>query len=319
MDSRAVVLDKVHGMLAAHALGDAHGAPHEFWCNRDSVYTGKLELHPFRINRFTKEKVTFPVASITDDTEMSIALLMTIQSGEYSRKRALRAYLEWANSGCPHLGKNTRALFYGVKTERGYNNRYQKMIEGEVSQSNGSLMRAAPLALVEEVVGGGDWRTAVIQDCDLSNPNPVNRCCSLLYVGWLRALLAGKEPALLPEEERICEEVRTALEQEERDVSGRNKGWVLHALWCCKKAFTATSFADLARDIIERGGDTDTNAAIACALYGARVGFQAFVEEQKENWELLMNSEHNEIQRAKRREAYLFPPNLSEYLECIVP
>lgn len=307
-------IDRVQGMLASVALADALGAPHEFKCNHSNVYTGKLELQPFRFNRFKNEIVYYDIGP-TDDTELTLALLMTIQGGEYCRKRALRAYLDWANSGCPHLGKNTRALFYGVKTERGYTNRYNKVTADGGSQSNGSLMRCSPLALV-----AGDWREAVVEDCDLTNPNDVNRQCSLVYVGWLRLLLAGENDVFSNwETEELCDEVRSVLHQEERDVSGYDKGWVLHALWCCKQAFQAESFAELMKFIIEKKGDTDTNAAIAGALYGARVGFTALMQEQAENWTILTYSPYNDKQREKGRAAYVFPENLSEYLECILP
>lgn len=56
--------------------------------------------------------------------------------------------------------------------------------------------------------------------------------------------------------------------------------------------------------IIEKKGDTDTNAAIAGAIYGARVGFQKLMEEQSENWKILMSSEHITKQKAKGRDRY---------------
>lgn len=232
-------LDRIRGMFAAFALGDALGAPHEFAQNWSNIYTGKLELQGFRFNRFTQTKSVFDIGGITDDSELTIALLSTIQNKEYCVDRALLAYLDWANSGCPHLGVNTRALFQGVKTKRGYTNRYNKVTQGEISQSNGSLMRCSPLALVDNwreltalevsAIKPQGFGRAVILDCNLSNPNVINRDCSLVYVGWLRSLLKGKsvEHALC----RVvdpCDEVYNVLEEEERDISGKDKGWVLN-------------------------------------------------------------------------------------------
>jgi ADP-ribosylglycohydrolase len=282
--------DLIKGMFAGFSLGDALGAPHEFACNKSNVYTGKLELQAFRYNRFTNTTTYFDIGTITDDTEMTIALWRTIEDSEYSKEKALLSYLKWANSKCPHLGKNTRALFTGVKTVRGYNNRYQKMLQGEISQSNGSLMRCSPLALVN------DWEKACIEDCDLSNPNPINRGCSLIYLSWLTALLAGKEPdqdySELDIDPEALDTITEVFRETNRKVSGKTKGWVLHAIWCANLALSWTgSFTTLMENIITKGGDTDTNAAIAGAVYGARVGFNELMEEQRENWGVLINSE----------------------------
>jgi len=62
--------------------------------------------------------------------------------------------------------------------------------------------------------------------------------------------------------------------------------------------FTTVNIAETI--IKEKGGDTDTNAAI----YGARVGFERLMEEQEENWEILINSEHITKQKAKGRGGY---------------
>jgi ADP-ribosylglycohydrolase len=134
----------------------------------------------------------------------------------------------------------------------------------------------------------------------------VNRACSLIYLGWLTALLEGEEPESdytdIPEE--VEEQLQTLLEEEDRELDGKNKGWVLHAFWCAHLALTVTSFTDLMQYLIEKKGDTDTNAAIAGAVYGARVGFQKLMEEQEENWDILLSSEHIAKQLAKNRSKY---------------
>ena len=132
--------DKIKGILIGLALGDALGAPHEFKYQKD-VYTGKLIYEVRLFNRFHGETI-FNVGSVTDDTEMTFALLrQIIKDGDYVKDNVILAYEEWANHG-KMLGKNTRALFKGVKTVKGYQNRYEKIFSvpmGEWTQSNGSL------------------------------------------------------------------------------------------------------------------------------------------------------------------------------------
>jgi len=68
-----VYTDQARGMFAAAFLGDALGAPHEFYkWNRDTKYTGKLEIQPYRQKdaRFAKEgerEVYKPIGSVTDE------------------------------------------------------------------------------------------------------------------------------------------------------------------------------------------------------------------------------------------------------------
>jgi len=70
--------DKIRGAFALFSLGDALGASHEFkkW-NKNTVYTGKLEIEPYRIQMFGV-KITQPVGSVTDDTQMTYCLMNCI-------------------------------------------------------------------------------------------------------------------------------------------------------------------------------------------------------------------------------------------------
>lgn len=115
-----ITLDKVQGMLMGAFLGDALGAPHEFKCNKNTLYTGILEHQGFRISRF-QGRNDLMVGQVTDDSEMTLALLRTlIKDGEYVKNNVILSYLAWANSGGWMMGINTRALLRGVKTIKEY-------------------------------------------------------------------------------------------------------------------------------------------------------------------------------------------------------
>lgn len=256
--------DKELGALVGVALGDALGAPHE--CLRTNVtreeYTGRLE-HEIKIfNRFKKETTAYPVGSITDDTEMTLALLRSIKNRTYSRELALPEYLAFANS-CPHLGKNTRALMKGVTTARGFTARYNKVSNWESRQSNGTLMRAMPLALLN------DYETCLAEDCNLTNNNPVNRSCSQWYVGNMRNLLYEEDNAL------------PAIDTSSACVSGKAKGHVIVPIMLCERYLDCSSSYREGIDCVVRlGGDTDTNAAIVGGLLGAKFGYRAMMEDE---------------------------------------
>ena len=102
----------VLAMFYGGALGDALGVPFEFRHSRPlSDYHGKLEYRPMMKSRQgTRYGV---VGSVSDDTDMSIALARSIiqNGGVYSRSKAILQYIEWANSKPMGMGHNTRKLF----------------------------------------------------------------------------------------------------------------------------------------------------------------------------------------------------------------
>jgi len=279
--------DRINGMIVAHALGDALGAPHEF--NSKVAYTGKLE-HEIVINtRFQGQRVE-KVGSITDDTQMAFTLLNTIYLvRRYDSEFVTYTYISWANSGVKSMGRNTRALFKGITTLNGFYKRYERLVMevdiNERTQSNGSLMRAYPLALLD------DEEDALL-DCHITNSNPINEDCSRLYYRILRKLLHEKSKKNIveflkeykPVDKVIQEAIDDALAKKERKVSGRNNGWVVIALYVALYAYLHfDNYTDAYRWIIELRGDTDTNAAIAGALLGAKFGYQKLLKEQKKN------------------------------------
>lgn len=269
--------DRILGMLYGHAVAEALGMPHEFKRVKLAKYTGLL-VHPTILYRRFKGCVRYAPGINGDDFEMLMALAWSImRSTGYSRDRAATEYLDWANSACPFMGTNTRALFRGVTTLAGYEKRRAaKAAEPEAaqSQSNGFLMRAAPLAVLP------DWESAAAADCALSNFPPVCLDASRVYVGALHDALEG-----LPRDvifERAMERARTqevtdvlmqVADGVARDVTGQI-GWCLHALYAAFWALNQHrgSYQDTIDGVIRLGGDADTNGAISGALIGAGVG-----------------------------------------------
>lgn len=145
MSQEDLLYSKIFGMVFGHALGDALGAPSEFPVIQD--YTGKLEFRIIRVAKpfFKIPERTSVVGQITDDTEMAMVLANVLNKG-YTKQDAALAYMKWSNSNVPFLGKNTKNLFKGVKTYRGYIKRYEKFSNPD-NQSNGPLMRCYPLVV----------------------------------------------------------------------------------------------------------------------------------------------------------------------------
>jgi ADP-ribosylglycohydrolase len=293
-------VDKVKGMFMLLSLGDALGVPYEFFRIEPKIeHSKKLNETPFVIHfRFADTHV--PGGSVSDDTEMTCALLKALRCNDYKydSEIVLLNYMEWANRS-KMLGKNTRKLFKGVRTINGYKNRYDKIesIEKESMQSNGCIMRCAPLIFVNE----GD----VIMDVNLSNPNATSIFSVTLFVQLLRmCVLKHKNKVELREycieyinTEGTPEDVRTAvvdsLSEVKRDISGKTKGWVCNTLYIALYSFWKYEKFSDAMDYIIRenpNSDCDTNACVAGALFGAYYGYEKITSEEytKENLEKLM-------------------------------
>lgn len=136
-------------------------------------------------------------------------------------------------------------------------------------------MRASPLALILD-------NNATIEDSLITNPNPVNVDCNLVYVNCLRLALKGIDgKSIFDTAKKMAQtaEVISVLEQVEkgeiRDI-GKNKGW------CALVAITKfNNYSEAINWIVcsQNGTDTDTNACIPGALLGASLGFHKMNQE----------------------------------------
>lgn len=281
--------DSIRGCVWGAALGDALGAPHEFSYSLSlSKYTGRLQHPVVHLSRHHGRRVGL-VGQFTDDTEMGLALARSLEHGSYDQRRAVLKYMEWGASKPPFAGRNTRALLFGIKTYAGYQSRRRRMMATPPdtwTQSNGCLMRCFPLVAL-----GDGAAEAAREDCAVTNPHPVCVGSVVAYVTTLvelangmsardsvRAALGGAPPA-------VGAVVRAAFGGDgPRDVADRpTKGWVLHGLWCAYRGLAmvdkGSSFAEVVDWVVRLGGDTDTNACIAGAMAGAKVGLTGLKRE----------------------------------------
>lgn len=121
--------DKIKGMLWGVTVGDALGYPYEFKrVTPKSIYDGYIPNVEHTISFQYGRTKTIEIGSVSDDTEMTIALFNTLKSNnmKYDKDKVILSYMEWANSKPPGIGKNTGDLLKGVKTLKGYENRLEK-------------------------------------------------------------------------------------------------------------------------------------------------------------------------------------------------
>jgi ADP-ribosylglycohydrolase len=281
--------DKILGILTGVALGDALGIPTEFTRTEPKMsYSEYVNTISFSI-KFQYASINVPAASVSDDTEMTLSLLECLvkNSMTYYENKVIKSYINFANTS-KMLGRNTRKLFKGIKTTEGYHRRYAKLTEEEKQhmQSNGSLMRAAPLSLISN--------RFIKIDCDLTNPNPINYYCNKIFVKLLKGLLKGADKddcrefcQNYLEVETTPDEVKKVLRdalgrKDRRDITGKQKGWCCNTLYIALYAFFHyETFEDAMKFIIKDHpySDSDTNASVAGALFGCLLGYEALKKE----------------------------------------
>ena len=296
--------NKRMGIIIGHALGDSLGAPVEFYPY--SHYTGVLDSPIVRYTRAYGKQVS-AIGQVSDDTEMALVLLDTINTG-YTKENAVINYMLWANNnydGCkgnsPFMGKNTRNLFISPKpTMKLYMNRFNKYYPDELikenSQSNGAMMRSYPLAFIDD-------DNLIYTDVKITNPSDITANAVFVYIKAIKMAMADfSKKEILEESKKLIkhELISIAFEQahknEFRDVT-KNRGHVIHSFYCAFWGlFNFDNYKSAIDSIIAlsdkpgvqakickegkwkkndiRVGDTDTNAAIAGALLGAFYGYE---------------------------------------------
>lgn len=283
--------DQIEGCLIGAAIGDALGAPHEMkWMPQN--YTGKLEYTWTRRFKWGinvgNEKVfalTSAVGQYTDDMEMLLTLTRSLlQNQGYDKNKTILAYLEWANIPRNHsIGNNTRRLFKGVKTLKGYQNRIKKYYstqkERNAIQSNGALMRCAPLAFLD------DYSEIVKTDTEITNPNDWAIQSSLYHTSLIRFSLESQKETIV---KRLLDKfpllkvpINEALQKRTRDLK-TNQGWCLHGVYISTWCYLYFDRFDQAMAwLYSLKGDMDTNMCIAGSLMGAKLGLEKMLQEDK--------------------------------------
>lgn len=283
-DLGPIELDRAAGVLVAAAAGDALGAGYEFGatCEPNSVVMRPGVLTGRR------------AGSWTDDTDMAVCIARVVaDGGDLDTEDGLEAvgagFLEWYASHPPDIGNQTRAVLSSASEPEGLAaaaSTYQET--RPEAAGNGSLMRTGPVALAHL---GDDEALARAARGVSSLTHAHERAgdaCVLWCVAIDRAIRLGRLDGvrdgidLLPAGRR-AEWTQTLDDAERLPLSDlwRN-GFVVTALQAAWRAVVCTAqvhgparLEAALRAAVGIGGDTDTVAAIAGALLGARYGAAA--------------------------------------------
>jgi len=210
----------------------------------------------------------------TDDSEMALALARSILArGRFECEAALEAYREWLRSSPFDVGGTVGAALRGHPNTQ--------------SQANGSVMRAAPLGIHAHALAPALAAELARQDSRLTHPNPAcGDAAAAFVVAVAHAIREGDGPegawraavdwAAGAGAARLVIEALEAARLAAPVCDGESRGWVKVALQnAFHELLHAPSLEEGVVATVRRGGDTDTNAAIAGALLGAVQGREA--------------------------------------------
>jgi ADP-ribosylglycohydrolase len=292
-------LSRAHGCLLGQLAGDSLGSLVEF-----SSAAEIAALHGDGPRRLEDGGFWQTLAGQpTDDSEMALSLARSIaENGAFDAVQAVEAYRRWHRSAPFDIGTTTRTALSGY-------------VVGD-SQANGSLMRASPLGIFAHAVTAERAAEMARADSELTHPHAVCRDAVAAYVvavahairygdgaeaayaaalGWARSASARGEVV------ETLEEARTAAPV----CDAESRGWVRIALQnAFHELLHAGSLEEGVVRSVRRGGDTDTNAAIAGALLGAVHGRDAVPPQ----WRAAILSCRPHLLRARRPRPMAFWP-----------
>ncbi|MFF3615049.1 ADP-ribosylglycohydrolase family protein [Streptomyces sp. NPDC002580] len=293
LDARAA--DRAAGVLLGAAVGDALGVPYEFKATLSEDQQPRMiggGLGPYEPGEYS------------DDTQMQVCIAQVAATGADLRSpEALDAiaanFQGWLGEGASDVGNQTSLILSVAARAPGSAGTAMREAAREYtagnarSAGNGSLMRTGIVALAH-LGDAAVMAEAAVAVSALTHPDPDCADACVLWCSGIRtAVLDGTFDGvragldLLPAERRALWAERLDEAEARPPHHFANNGWVVHALQAAWSAITRTAVPELnpaegsfpaqhLRSALEAavraGTDTDTVAAIAGALLGARWG-----------------------------------------------
>ena len=273
---RVDTIDRFRGCLVGVAVGDALGAPVE------GMWREEIERRYGRVTElFSGGWLGLGPGEWTDDTAMMLCIARSIvEKGRFEPGDVALKFLDWFEAGALGIGRTTYvaldALRRGATWQDAGRIAHDRL--AGMSAGNGSIMRCAPIALLD----AKDPESLIRHSIDsslITHWDP--RACwgaVALNMAISQLIYEGKD-ALLDrvvgkvEQPEVREAVAkvAGIQMEDIVPSGFVLDTLQAALWCF---LNTTSFEDALVTAVNLGGDTDTIGAVCGSLAGARYGLE---------------------------------------------
>ena len=282
--------DKIYGTIFGQAIGDALGLGTEFMSKTEvrEKYPDGLKEYSQIIRDYHRAK--FQPGSWSDDTDMMLCIANAIIEDKGINLHTIaRNFKQWVYAPETRgVGQTTlKVLSIAEYVEKPHQvaELIWRMTRTK-NAANGSVMRTAIIGLKKENVA----QTA--EDvCKLTHFDP--RCvgsCVIVseiinHLIWHDEQLSYSQIITIGNkyDKSIAEYIDKAyyngiesLELDEPSSRGYTLKALGSALWCL---FHANDFEEGLLRVVNEGGDADTNAAVACAMLGAKFGYTSIPQK----------------------------------------
>ena len=279
--------ERIKGIIYGLAVGDALGKGAEFFA-KDKVQ----QMYPQGLTDYSQiqKRSLWQQGEWTDDTAQMLCILDSlVEKGCLDSLDIARRFRQWADTDGRGIGQQTFKILYSSNflsdPYSAAENWWEK--SKKTSAPNGAVMRTAVLGIwnyqqLECVSSQSD------QVCRITHADP--RCsasCVALSVA-IACILQGKS---IPDTIKSAEQLAEVYSQDVKDYLKLTQHGTLSDLFLDEKGAigytyktmtagfwalnNARSFEDGLIQIVNEGGDADTNGAVAGALLGAKFGFAA--------------------------------------------
>lgn len=274
--------DRIKGCIYGQAIGDALGLGTEFMTRAEVAanYPDRLERYEQIVQDSHRRR--WWRGSWTDDTDMMLCIARARRNNHFDLQAVAHNFIRWFNGNPLGIGRHT----FNVLCMRDYLNnpieasKIMWQISGCDSAANGGLMRTSIMGTSPTVS-----ENEVADICRLTHYDPRCTGSCVIAVNIIQNLIF-KEHQPSPSEilpiantydTRIAEYIELAASAQSLDelsVDDESMGYTLKtlavALW---SLWHCNSFLEGLTAVVNSGGDADTNAAVACAILGAKYGF----------------------------------------------
>lgn len=282
--------NKIYGTIFGQAIGDALGLGTEFMSKKEvrEKYPDGLKEYSQIIRDYHRAK--FQPGSWSDDTDMMLCIANAIIEDKGINLHTIaRNFKQWVYAPETRgVGQTTlKVLSIAEYVEKPHQvaELIWRMTRTK-NAANGSVMRTAIIGLKKENVA----QTA--EDvCKLTHFDP--RCvgsCVIVseiinHLIWHDEQLSYSQIITIGNkyDKSIAEYIDKAyyngiesLELDEPSSIGYTLKALGSALWCL---FHANDFEEGLLRVVNEGGDADTNAAVACAMLGAKFGYTSIPQK----------------------------------------
>lgn len=284
--------DKIRGCLFGQAIGDALGLGTEF--------LSKEEVHKFypqglsQYNQIIQDphRRRWKIGAWTDDTDMMLCILKAFDGKQFNINHIAQNFKDWFDGNPLGIGSST----YKILCTRDYVDipfecsRLWWEVSRGLNAPNGAVMRTSVVGCEQENV-----TNQAIDVCRLTHYDP--RCvASCVIVSEIIHSLIWESRELTYQEirdigtrfdDRTNEWIYVAYKGTLDDLDidkPREIGYTLRTLGAGLWAyFHAEDFITGLKNVINEGGDGDSNGAVAGAILGAKFGFSSIPTYYVEN------------------------------------